>query len=70
MDYYLFRIAYDDFETNLKAAKIGLVKSMHEVAKKYLRGFGVEKNIEEAITWLEKSVSEGDESATVTLFAV
>lgn len=57
----------DYFETNLKAAKIGLVESMCEVANLYYIGFGVEKNLDEAIKWLEKAVDEGDESAAVTL---
>lgn len=32
------------FETNLKAAEIGMVESMCTVAGLYLSGFGVEKN--------------------------
>ena len=55
------------FETNLKAAEIGLIESMSEVAGMYLRGFGVEKNIDEAIKWLEKAVEADDISANISL---
>lgn len=55
------------FEMNFKFAKNGLVESMHEVAKLYLHGIGVEKNVDEAVKWFEKAVDEGDESAAVIL---
>ena len=55
------------FEMNLTAAKTGLVESMSEVAGMYFKGFGVEKNVDEAIKWLKKAIEEGDESAAIAL---
>lgn len=60
-------VAKKYFETNLKAAKIGIVESMCEVARMYFEGFGTEKNFDKAVEWYEKAVAEGDEFATVTL---
>ena len=55
------------FEMNLHAAKNGLVESMNVVAKFYMEGVGVEKNLDEAIKWLKKVDDTGDEFASVTL---
>lgn len=55
------------FETNLKAAELGLPESMSEVAKLYLSGFGIEENLNEAIKWLERAVETGDISANTYL---
>ena len=49
------------FEMNLHAAKNGLVESMNVVAKFYMEGVGVEKNLDEAIKWLKKVDDTGDE---------
>lgn len=55
------------FETNLKAAEIGFVEVMSEIAGMYLEGVGVEKNFDEAVKWYEKAFGEGDSSAAVEL---
>lgn len=55
------------FEMNLKAAEIGFVEVMGEIAGMYLEGVGVEKNFDEAVKWYEKAFGEGDSSAAVTL---
>lgn len=55
------------FEMNLKAAEMGFVESMSEVAGMYFKGFGVEKNFDEAIKWLKKAIDEGDDSAAIAL---
>ena len=55
------------FEMNLKAAEIGFVEVMSEIAGMYLHGVGVEKNLDEAINRYEKAFGEGDSSAAVTL---
>lgn len=55
------------FEMNLKAAEIGFVEVMGEIAGMYLEGVGVEKNFDEAVKWYEKAFGEGDSSVAVTL---
>ena len=55
------------FEMNLNFAKIGLVESMREVARLYLKGFGVEKKFDEPIKWLKKAIDEDDEDAALAL---
>ena len=56
-----------NFEMNLKAAEIGFVEVMGEIAGMYLHGIGVEKNFDEAIKWYEKAFSEGDSSVAFEL---
>ena len=55
------------FEMNLNAAKNGLVESMRELARLYLNGVGVERNLDEAIKCFEKANGEGDESSDLAL---
>ena len=55
------------FEMNLNFAEFGFVESMRELAGMYLKGFGVEKNLDEAIKWLKKAADEGDEDSAIAL---
>lgn len=55
------------FKMNLKAAEIGFIESMSEIAEMYRDGVGVEKNLDEAIKWYEKAVDKGDSSAAIAL---
>ena len=43
------KVKKEYFEINLKAAEIGFVEVMSEIAGMYLHGVGVEKNLDEAI---------------------
>ena len=55
------------FEMNFNAAKNGLVESMRELARLYLNGVGVERNLDEAIKWLKKATDKDDEDAAIAL---
>ena len=58
---YLYNVAPNSaFKWQLKAATLGNINAMYEVANMYEEGYGVNKNYEEAAKWLKKAAYLGD----------
>ena len=55
------------YETLLRAAKVGDVESMREVGKIYLKGEGVEKNIDEGMKWLQRAADNGNVETLIVM---
>jgi len=50
-------------ETEKRRAEAGSDSAQYDVGMRYFRGDGVEKNLEEAEKWLERSAKQGNETA-------
>ena len=55
------------FNKQLELAKAGKIQSMYEVGNLYMRGRGVNRNMEEAANWFQKAANTGHASAQAKL---